>query len=243
LDIRKKKDKNLSPDDSKDLGTKWVVVAQEAKTKLIISHHEGARDFEDSVELISDVERRRDKNTELPIFTTDDWDPYKNALLEVYSVIEQPEYKGRGRPPNPIKVPLSDLKYAQVVKHKESDEVKTIETKVVFGAEEEVINKLKSDGNTINTSYVERNNLTVRNGVSRLIRDTINFSKIFDMLVAHMCFFFVWFNFVKPHDALKLEITDGRRRWKQRTPAIAANITDHIWTLEELCKFKPPPVY
>lgn len=242
MDIRKKKDKNLNPDDSKDLGTKWVLTAQEAKTKLVISHHEGARDFEDSVELISDIERRRDKNIELPIFTSDDWDPYKNALVEVYSVQEQPKYKGRGRPPNPVKVPLPDLKYAQVIKHKENDEVVAIEKKVVFGNEEEVLNKLESDGNTINTSYIERNNLTVRNGVSRLIRETINFSKVFDMLMVHMCFFFAWFNFVKPHDALKLEMADGRRRWKQRTPAMAANITDHIWTLEELCNFKPPPV-
>jgi hypothetical protein len=61
------------------------------------------------------------------------------------------------------------------------------------------------------------------------------------MLIAHLCFFFAWFNFVKPHDALKIEIDDGVRRWKQRTPAMAAGITDHIWTLEELFNVKPPP--
>jgi hypothetical protein len=97
------------------VGTKWVLIAQEAKTKLILSHHEGKRDFEDSVELIEDLEKKRDKSTELPIFTSDDWDAYKNALIEVYGVPEQPEYKGRGRPPNPITVPPPDLKYAQVI--------------------------------------------------------------------------------------------------------------------------------
>ncbi len=111
----------------------------------------------------------------------------------------------------------------------------------MFGNEEKVLNKLRLNGNKINTSYIERNNLTVRNGVSRLIRDTINFSKEFKMLIAHVCFFFAWFNLVKPHDALKLEIDGGRRRWKQRTPTMAANITDHIWTLDELFMFKPPP--
>lgn len=223
------------------MGTKWVLIAQDAETKLVISHHEGNRDFEDSVELIQDVERKRDTNAELPIFTSDDWDAYKNALVEVYCVEVQPEYKGRGRPPNPVKVPLPDLKYAQVIKHKKNDEVVAIEKKVVFGNEEEVLNALELNGNTINTSYVERNNLTVRNGVSRLIRETINFSKCFQMLIVHLCFFFAWLNFVKPHDALKIEIDDGIRRWKQRTPAMAAGITDHIWTLEELFNVKSPP--
>lgn len=220
------------------------MTAQEAKTKLIISHYEGKRDFEDSVELIEDVEKKRNKSTELPVFTSDDWDAYKNALIEVYGVPEQPEYKGRGRPPTPKKVPPPDLLYAQVIKHKKNDEVVSIEKRVIFGNEEEVLNTLQQNGNTINTSYVERNNLTARNGVSRLIRDTINFSKCLQMLTVHVCFFFAWFNFIKPHDALKIEVADGIRRWKQRTPAMAANITDHIWTLEELfnVNVKPPPM-
>jgi len=66
-----------------------------AKTKLVISHHVGGRAHEDAVELLTDIENRQDKSTELPIFTSDDWDAYKNALLEVYGVEEQPEYKGR----------------------------------------------------------------------------------------------------------------------------------------------------
>lgn len=187
------------------------------------------------------MENRRDKSTELPIFTSDEWDAYKNALVEVYGVEEQPEYKGRGRPPDPKKVPPPDLRYAQVVKYREGDEVAEVKKRVVFGDEEEVLRVLKSDGNSINTSYIERNNLTIRNGVSRLIRKTIDFSKCVNPLIMHLCLFFAWFNLVKPHDALKIEIADTRRRWKQRTPAMAANLTDHVWTLEELFMFKPPP--
>ncbi|HJH27301.1 MAG TPA: hypothetical protein C5S37_11180 [Methanophagales archaeon] len=94
----------------------FLLVAQEAKTKLVASHHVGGRAFEGAVEMLAEMGNRRDKSTELPIFTTDDWDAYKNALVEVYGVEEQPEYKGRGRPPNPKKVPPPDLKYGQVVK-------------------------------------------------------------------------------------------------------------------------------
>lgn len=217
------------------------MVTQEAKTKLVTSYHVGGRALEDAVELLTDMENRRDKSTELPIFTSDEWDAYKNALVEVYGVEEQPEYKGRGRPPNPKKVPPPDLRYAQVVKHREGDEVADVKKRVVFGDEEEVLNALKLAGNSINTSYIERNNLTVRNGVCRLIRKTIDFSKRLNPLIMHLCLFFAWFNLVKPHDALKIEIMDGRQRWKQRTPAMAANLTDHVWTLEELFRFKPPP--
>jgi len=138
-------------------------------------------------------------------------------------------------------VPPPDLKYVQIVKHREGNEVTDVKKRVVFGNEEEVLNALESAGNSVSTSYIERNNLTVRNGVSRLIRKTINFSKRLNPLIMRLCLFFAWFNLVKPHDALKIEIADGKQRWKQRTPAMAANLTDHIWGLEELFKFKPPP--
>jgi len=241
LDIYKKKDKNLKPDDPDEVGSKYVLVAQEAKTKLVTSYHVGGRAREDAVELLTDLENQRDKSPELPIFTSDEWDAYKNALVDVYGVEEQPEYKGRGRPANPKKVPPPDLKYGQVVKYREGGEVADVKKRVVFGDEEEVLSVLKLNGNSINTSYIERNNLTVRNGVSRLIRKTIDFSKCLNPLIMHLCLFFAWFNLVKPHDALKIEIVDSKRRWKQRTPAMAANLTDHIWTLEELFRFKPPP--
>ena len=159
------------------------------RRKLVISHHVGGRAHEDAVELLTDIENRRDKNTELPIFTSDDWDAYKNALLEVYGVEEQPEYKRRGRPPNPKKVPPPDLKYVQIVKHREGDEVTDVKKRVVFGNEEEVLNALESAGNSVSTSYIERNNLNIGNGVSRLIRKTINFSKRLtdDAFVPFLC--------------------------------------------------------
>ena len=69
-------------------------------------------------------------------------------------------------------MPPPDLKYAQVVKYRGRDEVTDVKKRIVFRNEEEVLNELKSAGNSIITSYIERNNLTVRNGVSRLIRKT-----------------------------------------------------------------------
>ena len=127
------------------------------------------------------------------------------------------------------------------VKYREGDDVTGVKKRVVFGNEKEVLSAPKLAGNSINTSYIERNNLSVKNGVSRLIRKTIDFSKRLNPLVMHLCLFFAWFNLVKPHDTLKIEFAVGRRHWKQRTPAMAANLTDHVGTLEELFRFKPPP--
>ncbi len=112
----------------------------------------------------------------------------------------------------------------------------------MFGNEEEILTELEAEGHTINTAYIERNNLTIRNGVSRVIRKTINYSKKVEMLSAHIFFFFARVNFVKTHEALKIEVNEDKRRWKQRTPAMAANITDHRWSIKELCNFKPPPI-
>jgi len=92
------------------------------------------------------------------------------SSLNVRTLKPGPEYQGRGRPPNPKKVPPPDLKYGQVVKYREGGEVADVKKRVIFGDKEEVLSVLKLGGNSINTSYIERNNLTARNGVSRLIR-------------------------------------------------------------------------
>jgi hypothetical protein len=53
-------------------------------------------------------------------------------------------------------------------------------------------------------------------------------------------FFQAWYNFVKPHKSLRLEVNLGNRRWMQRTPAMTEGLTDHIWTIKELMNFRVP---
>jgi hypothetical protein len=175
------------------------------------------------------------------VFTSDNWDPIKDALLRVYGVIEQPPYKGRGRKPFPRLVPPSDLRYAQVCKKRKKGRVVEVVQRVVFGDPEEVMSLLGADcGGTINTAYVERLNLTFRNSLARFIRRTMNFSKEMQMHVHAIDFFQAWYNLVKPHQSLRVRVDDGKRKWKQRTPLMAEGLTDHVWTLEELLTFKVP---
>ena len=85
------------------------------------------------------------------------------------------------------------------------------------------------------TSYVERTHLTMRLFNSRLTRKTLAFSKLVEMYRASAAWQDLIYNLVRPLKTLRLEIhNDPNRRWLQRTPAMAAGLTDHIWTVKEL---------
>jgi hypothetical protein len=202
---------------------------------------EGTRTTEDYTTLFNDIEKKRLFTSPIPVFTSDDWDAIEEGLVNVYGMVEQPLYKGVGRKPYPVLVPLGDLKYAQVCKKRQNGRVVEVIQRVVFGDPDKVLNLLGADsGGTINTAYIERMNLTFRNSLARFIRKTMNISKNMRMHSRAIDFFQAWYNFVKPHKSLRVLVIDGKRKWKQRTPAVAEGLADHIWTLEELVTFKVP---
>ena len=113
--------------------------------------------------------------------------------------------------------------------------------RVVFGAKEEVLNRLGVDSeDRIHTSYIERINLIIRNSSARFIRKTMNYSKKSENHSYAMDFFQAWYNFAKLHNSLKLEINQGNKRWYQRTPAMAEGLTENVWTIEEILNFRTP---
>jgi hypothetical protein len=83
-------------------------------------------------------------------------------------------------------------------------------------------------------------NLTIRASLARFIRKGMNFSKKMRMHTKALDLFKAWYNFVKPHDSLKIKINCGDKRWGYRTPAMAEKFTDHIWNLGELLGFIVP---
>lgn len=107
------------------------------------------------------LDRLKDVTDEhIPFFTSTE---YEDALLHTYGVWFQPERKGeRGRYPPPRLVPTDDLLYAQVVKVRENGCVTEVKTKVIFGKPEALAVQLahSSVSDTINTSFVERDNLS-----------------------------------------------------------------------------------
>lgn len=161
-----------------------------------------------------------------PALVSDGWGGHREALLEVYGQV--PPYQGRGRPPTK-KRPLPDWQYMQVVKQREQGRVVGTETRVIYG-DEVLTPALLGE----HTAYVERTHLTSRHMNGRLVRKTLGFSKERDMLNAACIWEDVVYNFARQVKTLRLEVSDGHRRWLQRSPAMAAGITDHIWTIEDL---------
>jgi hypothetical protein len=91
----------------------------------------------------------------------------------------------------------------------------------------------------INTAYIERDNLTLRQELRRLSRKTLGFSKNRRELQNALDFIEAHDNFVKPHRALRLRASSKRNRvWISRTPVMAAGISNHVWALEELLCYK-----
>lgn len=175
------------------------------------------------------------------MFTTDNWDAFEEGLVNVYGSLELPPYKGLGRKPLPRLVPYQNLKYAQVCKKREKGRIVEVVQRIVFGDPDEVLRLLGADsGGKINTSYVERLNLTIRNSLARFIRRGMNYSEKLKMHSKALDFIQAWYNFVKPHKSLRIKINSGNKKWMKRTPTMAEKLTEHVWTLRELLTFRVP---
>ena len=95
-------------------------------------------------------------------------------------------------------------------------------------------------GGKINTAYIERLNITIRNSLARFVRKSMNCSKILGRHTHAMDFFQAWYNFVKSHKSLRLRIDQGRKKWMKRTTDMAEGLNDNIWTIKKLMAFKIP---
>jgi len=187
----------------------------------------------------------------IPFFTSDQLAHYKTALLNTYGLWYQPQRQGkRGPHPKPRLIAPPDLLYAQVVKTREKGRVVAVDTKIVFGSEQNIAEQLanSSVSQTINTSFVERDNLTQRQSNRRLTRRTHGFSKEMGWFEKQLWLSLAYYHLVLPHHSLRQplpepEITRGTatpRKWKLVTPVMAAGMTDHVWTTTELLSYRVP---
>jgi hypothetical protein len=107
--------------------------------------------------------------------------------------------------------------------------------KAIFGSKEELIALLGKS-----TAYIERSNLTSRLFNGRQTRKTLAFSKDVDCYRAAATWEDAYYNLVKPHKSLRLRVYDlPGRKWQERTPAMAAQLTDHVCTVKELLTLIP----
>jgi transposase-like protein len=138
-----------------------------------------------------------------------------------------------------------DIAIVQVVKQRIAG-VLTVERRIVQGSKEMVerlIHATQNGKGVINTAFIERLNATFRLRMNHLVRRTRTLPRRSETLVAGMYLTGCFYNFCDYHHSLRLKLSVGSfgHHWVQRTPAIAAKLTDHQWTYRELFVFKVPP--
>jgi hypothetical protein len=163
-----------------------------------------------------------------PAMSTDGKGAYREAMLQVWGKV--PPYGGQGRPPT-LPQPGKEWRYLQVIKKRKGGNLVSVTTKVIYGDPEEVKSMLGD-----HTAYVERTNLTSRQMNGRLVRKTLSFSKELRLLKAASALEDALYNFTRPLKTLRVALAASSEDacWQQRTPAMAARLTDHIWTVKEL---------
>lgn len=230
-------------------GDTWIWIAFAPVWRLVLAFVLGKRDQQTANLLLDRLVHVTDDH--IPFFTSDQLPEYRTALLKAYGQWIKPIRRGnRGRFPKPRQVPPPELLYAQVVKRRDKGRVVDVSTKVVFGqpAEIEAHLQASSTSQMVNTSFVERENLTLRQSNRRLTRRTNAFSKELSWLEKQLWLSLAYYHLVVPHHSLRQPLaqpdpTRGSgtlRRWQQITPAMAAGLTDHIWSTTELLSFRVP---
>jgi hypothetical protein len=223
-------------------GRQWVWISFAPEFRLMIAAIVGPRTLDTAKEVVAATKARV---AGIPAFFSDGFTCYLAALIAAFHVVTTFARTGkRGRPRKPRCEPHPALVYGQLVKQKKQGKLLTLSTRVVLGAE-----RLTQLGLTISTALVERVNLTLRQALAPLVRKTSSFCKDRERMRQRVVLFQVFYNMARPHMSLRQPLPLHERtchgaiqpRWRQRTPAMAAGMTDHVWTFRELltAKFEP----
>jgi IS1 family transposase len=196
------KDKNVTPElreKNPNAGSVWTWTALCADTKLIIACLVGGRDAGCAHEFMQDVASRLRNRVQL---TTDGHKPYLAAVEDAFG---------------------ADIDYAQLVKiyGASSDDERRYSPAQCIGAVPTTITG-NPNPKHVSTSYVERQNLTMRMSIRRFTRLTNGFSRKIENHMAAVALYFMWYNFGRIHQTLRV------------TPAMEAGVSDHVWAVEEI---------
>jgi transposase-like protein len=148
-----------------------------------------------------------------------------------------------GRPGRPRLVLPAGFLLGQVVKRYAQRCVTAVEQRVVCGTAAAITAVLAAtqSGTCINTAYIERLNATFRSRLVPLVRRGRAIARTEAALTAGLWLVGCAYNFCWCHDSLRLDGPAGSgRRWQERTPAMAAGLTDHPWTMAELLGYQVP---
>jgi len=227
----------------------WVWTAMDPQSKLLVVIDVGSRTLAMAQRVVHQV-------TEVvapggvPLVLTDGLKDYATALLTHFGQWIHPERRqDKGPWPKPRWMPLPELLYAQVVKSYRRRRIVGVQHRVIFGTRLAIEQVLAACGWTINTAFVERLNLDIRQRVAAIGRRVNTLCQGEAGLRDQLALFQVYHNFVLPHASLRQpllisEATNGygsAKVWRPCTPAMAAGVTDHVWSLKEVLLYRVPP--
>jgi IS1 family transposase len=227
----------------------WVWTAMDPTSKLLVVVDVGSRTLAMAQRVVHQVTEVLAPGC-VPLFLTDGLKDYATALLTHYGSWRHPERRqDKGPMPKPRWIPLPELLYAQVVKSYRRRRLVGVTHRVVFGTQLAIEQVLARWGWRINTAFVERLTLDIRQGVAAIGRRVNTLCQGAAGLRDQLALFQVYHNFVVPHTSLRQPLlipdpTNGWgsvKLWRPCTPAMAAGLTDHVWSLTEVLCYRVPP--
>src|SRR5499427_7471248 len=227
----------------------WVWTAMDPQSKLLVVVEVGSRTLAMAQRVVHQVTEVLAPGC-VPLFLTDGLKDYATALLTHFGQWMHPTRRQeRGPMPKPRWIPLPALLYAQVVKSYRRRRIGGVTHRVVFGTRLAIEQVLARWGWTINTAFVERLNLDIRQRVAAIGRRVNTLCQGEAGLRDQLVLFQVYHNFVVPHASLRQALDEpiptprmgSARLWRPCTPAMAAGLTDHVWSLKEVLLYRVPP--
>ncbi len=207
----------------------WLWAVIDPRPKIVPSVWFGKRTTADAQHFVHDVVGRLAADC-VPLFTTDGLRQYFWALTAHFGF-----WRLLPRHRKPTWFVHPDLLYGQLKKFRVYRKLKYVVTAGLCGTRQMIRERLQSLGysGTINTAYIERFNLTLRQMVAPLTRKTWSLAQSPEHLMRHVEWARAYYHFARVHSSLTLG-TDIPKAQRERTPAMAAGLTDHRWRVLDL---------
>jgi IS1 family transposase len=211
---------------------RWLWLAIDPISKLIPALHLGGRSNQDAYSFLHHLKLSL-KPEWIPLFLSDGLRAYFYAITA--------HFGSWFRPPRACTDHWQvedQLLYGQLVKRKRSRKLAYAITRMLWGRRKALIQKLKSVGlsGLIQTAFIERVNLTIRQSVAPLMRKTWSLAQSEHALLMHVQWWRLYYHFVREHSSLRTPVPGLKGRYRARTPAMAAGLTDRVWTVGELLR-------
>ena len=219
------------------------------ETKLLLVIDVGTRTLAMAQRVLHQVARCLAPDC-VPLFLSDGFKDYLPAILTHFGCWVHPErHQAKGPAPKPRWMPRPELLYAQMIKTLRRRRLVRVTHRVVFGTREAVEQVLAACGWQIQTAFVERLNLTIRQHVAAVGRRVSTLCKGEDGLRQQLAVYHVYYNFCLPHASLRQPLSQpeptkgsgSAKIWRPYTPAMVAGLTDRVWTLREVLLYRVPP--